>query len=66
MHPGRSRRLFAVLVLTLVLGGGLASTSSAALAREQGRVSPEPASPATEANDGTFTTLLQPGWNMAA
>ncbi|MYE46950.1 MAG: M1 family metallopeptidase [Chloroflexi bacterium] len=66
MHPGRSRRLFAVLVLTLVLGGGLASTSSAALAREQDRVAPGPASPATEANDGTFTTLLQPGWNMAA
>ena len=39
MHPGRSRRLLAVLVLTLVLGAGLASTSSAALAREQDRVS---------------------------
>ena len=67
MRPSRARRSFAVVVLTLVLGVGLASTSSAALADEQQGVSPEPASPAAEeANDGTLTTVLQPGWNMTA
>lgn len=63
MRSTRSRRSSApvvALVLLLVLGAWLASAPASASAEDA------EADVASEPEDGAFTTLLQPGWNMAA